>query len=793
MATGGYGRREVCPFSDIDLTICYLPGVRGIKEVSSAILYPLWDSGLKVGHSVRTPKEAVGVASAETDVATSHLDTRYVAGSKAAFEELSARLSSFFKKKTARLVEAVVQARNRRLGSLEEFDGIGLRAGSLHADLKLGSGGLRDISSLEWVAALSGVRLDEVLSEADYASLNRAKSDLLLLRSALHLCYGRQHDQIDHSALIRLEERFGADLGEELVGKALSSMVTAEYVVEQGLRALLSPPAMVRGRADSGGVIGRPSGDHGGGSGTDPVSATRGLSPEAASELLMERIRGPQEGLLEDLLAMQAKGVLQAAIPEWRFLEGLYQRDPYHLFTVDVHSIATTARVGYALDRALLDSPEPWPASLAAELRELAHGSRAPDERSTELRLACLLHDIGKGLTRQPRVGERSRHAEVGSPIARTIAERLGLSVESAMRCETLVRHHLLLAQMASGRDAGDEATLGTVVSIVGHESLLDQLYLLTLADSSATGPQAWNAWRRSLLTRLYLATRRAFEATASGEAGGEGSPEAELRRRLLSALRGAGMDGTTAARVAAAAPKQLLWLEDADTSLVASALCRLLGRQKRPVLEGRALGDGYYSLVIAAMDAPGLFAKVAGALAVCGLSVVSAQASTLELDPPVACDQFHVSDVTLGSSGTADLGSMESRLRSALAGRLSLSYRLALKTKEWKEHLELRYRRSGVSPPQPSEEPEVRILNDVSAHATVVEIRAPNRPRLLYDVASVLAELCLDIKSAKISTMSGTAADVFYITDLEGNKVVDPDYLREVRAALTHTLRAGL
>ncbi len=822
VATGGYGRREVCPFSDIDVTICYLPGVRGIKEISSAVLYPLWDSGLKVGHSVRTPKEAVGVASAETDVATSHLDTRYVAGSEAAFEELSARLSSFFKKKADRLVEAILDKRNRRLGSLGEFDGLGRRAGSLHTDLKLGSGGLRDISFLEWVATLSGVRLDEVLSEAEYASLNRAKSHLLLLRSALHLCYGRQHDRIDHGAVFRLEQRFGPGLTDRLLRSALSSMLKAEYLVAKGLGELVATRRIVRGRGER--EAARTSDPDS--PSPSPAGTTAHFDAQVASELLMERIRGPEEGLLEDLVGMQARGRLQAAIPEWRAIEGLYQRDPYHLFTVDIHSIAATARVGHAFDKALLDSPELWPPHLVSSLRELAHGAPEAADRHAELRLACLLHDIGKGASpdrpgtdntagapeglRPPGAGEEpparaahsgkaerrhdahSRHAVEGAEVAGTIARRLGLPAESTKRCESLVRHHLLLAQIASERDAGDEATLDLVTSVITEASLLDQLYLLTLADSSATGPRAWNAWRRSLLTRLYLACRNKLETARDSQGEGARPFEGELRRRLFEYLRSAGMETRTAKQIRDSAPRQLLWLEEADTTLVAAALVRLVGGDRHPVLEGRALGDGYHSLVVAAYDAPGLFAKIAGAMAVCGLSVISAQASTLELDPPIACDLFVVGGEATRAPGTVEFASIEAKLRSVVGGRLALSYRLALKTREWKESLQARSRRSGGSSPLP-ETPEVRILDDASGECTVVEIRAPNRPRLLYDVASTLAELCLDIKSAKISTLADTAADVFYITDLEGNKIVDFDYLREVRAALTYALSRGL
>jgi [protein-PII] uridylyltransferase len=798
VATGGYGRQEVCPFSDIDVTICYLPGIRGIKEISSAIFYPLWDSGIRLGHSVRTPKEAVGVASSEIDVAVSHLDARKIAGLEETYLDLSDRMSSLVRRRSRRILDDIVDKQKRRLDSLGDFDGLKYKAGYLKADLKLGSGGLRDICVLEWSAKCLGTDVAELMSRDDARALREAKSDLLLARSALHLCYGRQHDILDIEAVARLEGRFGDSFADRLIRRALAATVTVEVISRKALAVIASQVGRT-GLAAS--LMGR-----GVSSKSDkpeklankasiPPKTTHEAKPQGpAPAALVKALSGPLDDLLSSLEELQVDGFIQEAIPEWRNIEGLYQKDPFHTFSVDVHSMATASRVLHGLQRAVLDSPGIWPSRLLDELTALAEG-RCGD-RSTSLRLACLLHDIGKGSAKDTVLEDVDEshltHSDVGAETAFAVASDLGFGRHLSEECAFLVRHHLLLAEFASRRDIRDAATVEAVANIVGDKELLDELYLLTLADASATGPQAWNSWRRSLITQLYLACRHYLDRELESPEGVPVSSPEGPRQGFADVLAASEIPERDVSSIVQAAPRSLIESRAESLRLVAQALRRYIQASRTCAVEFVELGDGFYEMAVAANDSPGLFAKIAGVISLSGLSVVSARAHTLNLDNPIALDLFSVQAPPHRSFSDEDRVIIEERLRAAASGKIALNYRLALKTREWKRQIDSKSERAGTVGNHRIA-PSVHIDNECSRDYTVIEIQAGNRPRLLYDVASTLAELGLDIESAKISTMADTAADVFYVTDSRGQKISDADHIKEVREALAYSLSAGL
>lgn len=791
VATGGYGRRDVCPYSDIDVTICYMPGLKGINEISSAIFYPLWDSGIKVGHSVRTPKESTSVAAAEPDVAVSYLDARLVSGSPEPFEELKARFSSFMKKRSSRMIDDLIERRRKRSAALGEFDGLQHKAGYLQMDLKLGSGGLRDISTLEWSLRILGVDPQELLGPEDIDTLARARSDLLLLRSALHLCYRRQRDYLDAAALARLEAKFGRSFADRSVRAALAASVAVEAIVEKALKAVSDRNGKPGIFAS---VFSRPQKAEVASASKHEFSEDPAERKREAKQKLLETLSSPKDDLLGSLKALQASGVLSRAIDRWQKIEGAYQRDPFHTFSVDVHSMAAVARIGYAFEKAVLNSPGVWPSRLLEDLSEIVKGR--PEKRAVALRLACLLHDIGKGMepeTARPDHADRQdRHAAAGAVVAREAALDLGLDDAIATECEFLVRNHLLLAETASSRDVRDPATIESICARIPEPAFLDDLFLLTLADTSATGPSVWNSWRRSLITQLYLACRKAMGAGGAHGAG-SGTTREESETRFVETLKSKGVPGETAVEIAAAVPDEFLELRRSNLELAAGAVRRHIDLSGNPALLAEDLGDGFFELCVVARDAPGIFAKIAGVLAICSLSVVSAQAYTLDLENPLAIDLFSVQSPSARSLLEEDYrSSIEKKLQAAFSGKLALNYRLAKKTREWRKQYEARSER-GSSLERLPENPEVHVDNDFSKSYTVIEIQAANRPRLLYDVASTLSELKLDIKSAKISTLGDRAADVFYVTDADGSKIRDPDHLKEAKEALAYSLSLGL
>ena len=836
VATGGYGRKEVCPYSDIDLTICYLPGVKGIKEISAAILYPLWDSGLKVGHSVVTPKEAVAIASSELDTTVSHLDSRHIIGAPSLFQELSERIESLVAKRRKRILQDILEKRKRRINALPVFDGLRWGAGYLGADLKLGSGGLRDLCSIEWVAKCLGLDLTEVLSPEDQKILLRAKSDLLLLRSALHLCYRRSQDVLDTSAVTRLQARFGEVLAKCITQRALQAAVATEVLVERNLCLLvndakaqarrLSPTMMLPQVLKASAVSNARVPDEASGQ----TAKRQPTNADDARSQLLRVLQAPLDEILEKGRFLQAYGIMQKAIPHWKNIEGLYQSDQYHTFTVDVHSWATLSRLLYVFQKAVLDTPGIWPSMLVEHLTELVES--ADSERALTLRLACLLHDIGKGLTARAfrsnsnSTSEHSSHAKIGSHIAHQVAIELGYSDDSAKRCAHLVLHHLVLAEAALKRDFQDPATVEAVHNALENPSLLDDLYLLTLADASATGPQVWNSWRRSLVTQLYMACRARPSVDAMGRHALASADRDQIIAEFENALRRAGVGESVARHLSKASPLSLtasIASRMPTLELTAAALARHLREGGAPAVEARDIGDSYYELVVVAQDTPGLFAKIAGCTALSSMSVVSAQAHSLETQPRIAVDLFFVHTLSGKLSSEEGLSELQNQIRLVIAGKIALSYRLGLKTTEWRQQLDAQARRAGSFKVMqettkerkvvykldsdktaheaaelsalcsPHSEPLIHIDNASSKNRTIIEVQSQNRPRLLYDIARTLAELGLDIRAAKIATLAETAADVFYVVDSSGSKVEDPEHIREVRNALTHALSSGL
>ncbi|HEV2755049.1 MAG TPA: [protein-PII] uridylyltransferase [Actinomycetota bacterium] len=748
VAVGGYGRGEMSPHSDVDL-LCLVPPRSGVTPATlRGLLYPLWDAGFQVGHAVRTAKEAVEWAAKDLDAATSLLSARFVAGDEGDFEELVDRRRRWLAKAGRTLVRQIVEATEDRHRARD-------RAGwALAPDLKDDTGGLRDLHALGWLEAVTGEPLD---------GLSEERCVLLAAREALHAQSKRKLDglRIDVQPAVAAALGFEGDDGADaLMERVHSSARTIEYRagratkelagrgprrsgaalevapgvrLEDGMLALTGPRdaaahvALLAEHARLGKPLAPKS--------LDSLEGAFGATPaerwdDATRVAFVRLLAGARASSALELL--DHAGAWTALLPEWAGVRGRAQHDPYHRYTVDGHSFLAVELV----HRVVAED-------------EVAAAAAAEAGSIDELLVATLLHDVGKGS------GED--HSVAGERRTRTAAARMGFSPERVDEIATLVRRHLLLVDTATRRDLDDGAVIEEVAALARTPRLLRLLYVLTVADARATGPEAWTPWKAALVRELF---RKALVALETGELPARSDVATRAREviafepalagraeEVLSTLPPSYLDGTTVP-------------ETADD-------LRLLLRRPGPGhVETRVEAgaeDGTEVLTVCVADRPGALAKTAGVLAMNLVTVLRAQAfSTTD---GFALQRFVVRGAPGGAAVTEALGA-------AFSGRLAVDARLTRKALDYR--------------PSVPVVPDVRILEDASAQSTVVEVRAPDALGLLYAITAGLSDLDLDIHVAKIDTLGSRVVDTFYVRTATDEKL-GPEQRAEVGPAIAH------
>lgn len=531
LAVGGFGRGELAPFSDLDVLLVHESTASRVEELASAIWYPLWNAGLKVGHAVRTLDEQNNLSRNDLDTATSLLTARHVAGDQklaAAVVEMGS--ANWHKKRKKWLAELQGRVRERQLEAGEV-------AYTLEPDLKNGHGGLRDAQSLWWAAA-AGLSLPG----DDLIDLTESYETLLTARVALHRAIVRPGETL------RLEDQ---DAVARQAGLTDADALMAEVAAAARRIAWIADEAWGRvGRSIKGSVeriapgVELVDGEVELAHGADPVAdPTLVLKAAVAAarrrtrigrrslDLLAAEVRpwpdtwpvGATDELVALLLeghdaipvleALDQRGLFSRLLPEWEPVRSRPQRNAYHRFTVDRHL---------------------WEA--AANAARLANQVGRPDL----LVMGALFHDLGKGYP--------GDHTEVGMVLVREIAPRLGFSPAGVDILVAMVEHHLLLPDVAVRRDLSDDATISFVAEKVKSREVLELLHALTEADSKATGPSAWNSWKEELVRDLVARTRHLLE----------GGDVAELTWRLFP-------DEATLTKMAAG-DVDIIWGEDQIT-----------------------------------------------------------------------------------------------------------------------------------------------------------------------------------------------------------------------------------
>ncbi|WP_399889553.1 [protein-PII] uridylyltransferase [Streptomyces sp. BBFR51] len=751
VAVGGYGRGELSPRSDLDLLLLHDGrDDKAVAALADRLWYPVWDLGLDLDHSVRTPQQARKTAGEDLKVHLGLLDARHLAGDLGLTTALrTAVLADWRNQAPKRLPELrdLCAERAERQGELQFL---------LEPDLKEARGGLRDATALRAVAA-------SWLADAPREGLADARRRLLDVRDALHLATGRATDRLalqeqdqvaaelgllDADALLRQVYEaarvisYAGDVTWREVGRVLRSRsvrprlrammnggkpVTersplAEGVVEQDGEVVLArtarperDPVLPLRAAAAAAQAGLPLSLHA----VRRLAATARPLPtpwpaEAREQLVT--LLGSGRPTVQVWEALEAEGLVTRLLPDWERVRCRPQRNAVHLWTVDRHLIETAVR--------------------AAGFARRVH-------RPDLLLVAALLHDIGKGWP--------GDHSVAGETIARDVATRVGFDRADAAVLATLVRHHLLLVETATRRDLDDPATVRAVADAVGSEHTLELLHALTEADALATGPAAWSSWRGSLVADLVKRVAGLLSGDPAPEPE-DAAPTAEQERLAVEAFRTGGP--VLALRAQSEPP--------ADPA---------------PDADPEPLG---VELLIAVPDQAGVLPAVAGVLAMHRLTVRTAELRSLPLPHGV-----EGSVLLLDWRVAAQYGSLPqaARLRAdlvrALDGSLDIAGRLA-------ERDAAHPRRRGVEPPPP----RVSVAPAASRLATVIEVRAQDAPGLLFRLGRALEAAGVRMRSAHVSTLGANAVDAFYVTRGEGTPLPG-DEAASVARGLEESLRA--
>ncbi len=805
VAVGGYGRRELAPYSDIDVMVLFQTGGGNVvSSLSSQVFYHLWDLGFQVGHSVRTIQEGLAIAEGDLSTRTALMESRFLAGNRQVFQNFTRR---FQRKILGRRPDGFING--KREERRREYAKFGETVYLLEPNIKKTKGGLRDLHLLQWVgmAKYQASTLREladrgVLANQDYLALVEAREFLWRVRAFLHFYAGRAQDILTFDEQVRVAAHFGfsdrphllaveqfmqryyrhttgihdrcqrfLDRAQErrwwkkirqimpisLVAECFQISGARVTVPSEKVRYILDHPDVLLElfqlaqkqslTVDS--VV------------LDELSRQLEGSQDDAYRipLVSQRFRqilsGPKR-IADTLEAMHRARLLEKIIPAFGRVRGLMQFNQYHKYTVDEHSVLAVRQAeGLADDQGLL-------------------GDVYRDMRNKDLlHLALLLHDLGKGLP--------GDHSEVGKEIAQDTASRLGFNPQETRTLEFLVHQHLLMAHTAFRRDPYDEKVLLTFAKAVGTPDILRKLYVLTIADIAAVGPQTLTKWKESLLAELFCRTlpevsggregitapvdiarlaeevcQALPESVASHQMGKADVIDAEWVQSQLTQFPIRYVSGTPPDRIAAhlMAINQLT----PEDPIVTSAY--------HP-----SLNICEYTLVVYDRMIPGIFMHVSGGLAAKGLEVLDAQIITRE--DGIVIDSFFATDPDFqGAPSAQRLDNVGQTITRILKGNDSVAQLMG------------RNHRLALSQPFPHDQfqTEVHIDNETSATFTLIDVFAENRQGLLYVMACSIFNLGLVLHAARISTRLDQVVDVFYVTNDAGMKVDDTNVRESVR-----------
>ena len=800
IAVGGYGRGEMALHSDVDIAfVTPWKQTSWCEQVIEAMLYQLWDLGLKVGHSSRSLDDVIRMSKSDLTIRTAMLEGRYVWGDETLYDQASQRFHREVVAGTARAFVAEKLAerneRHKRMGDSRYV---------VEPNLKEGKGGLRDLHTLFWIGKYAyQVRSvpelvdKELLSAEELRRFQRAENFLWAVRCHLHIATGRAEERLtfdiqrEVATRMRYADRPGRTAVERfmqhyfLTAKQVGDLtgVFLAHLDEQfaargrrfGLPKLRRTPKNLKGFLLDRGRLALPREDF---FEQDPVRlvelfaladanaldvhplAMRSAARDArlidgkvrrdprANALFMSVLTSPRDPE-RVLRLMNEAGIFGRFVPDFGRVVAQMQFDMYHHYTVDEHSIRAIGLLA-RIEKGELSADHP----LSSEILRKIVSRRV-------LYVAVLLHDIAKG-----RGGD---HSVLGAEVAEKLCPRFGLTPAETEMVAWLVRWHLIMSETAFKRDLSDFKTILDFAEKVQSPELLRLLMVLTVVDIRAVGPGIWNSWKRQLLSDLYEAVEEVLRPGHKQKGRRERieAKQSELADRL-------GWSKAQMARYVRRLPDSYWVAEPIDVlETNARAIAGADAEDRTLAIEPTVDGDrGATLITLYASDHPGLFYRVAGAIHVAGASILDARIHTTR--DGMAIDNILVQDPFGRPFDEPDrLTRLAQTIEDALANRARLADRLAAKPLP-------RTRADAFDI-----EPNVLIDNRASNRYTVVEVHARDRPALINALAYAIFQSKLTIHSAHIATYGEKAVDVFYLTDLIGDKVTAATRLKTLEKRL--------
>ncbi len=804
LAVGGYGRGEMAPNSDVDLLFLMPWKVTPWAEsLIESMLYIFWDLHLKVGHASRNLKECIRLGREDYTIRTALLEHRFLIGDLSLSDELDETLKSdLFRNTASDFIEAKLEERAQRHKKQ------GGQRYMVEPNVKEGKGGLRDLQTLFWIGkyvhgvddAAALVKLG-VFRQEEYDRFLAAETFLMAVRCHLHLIAGRAMDQLTFDTQVETAARMGyidkaGRRGVEhfmqdyfrhatVVGELTRIFLTAleaqhvkqapslvtffrrkkpvkkGYEVRQNRLDVARPKTFFKDKLNilrifeealRTGYLIHPDAMRQVTAHLDLIDDEMRTSPEANRiflDLLLKH-GNPERALRR----MNELGVLAAFVPEFAPVVAMMQFNMYHHYTVDEHTIQCISTL------AQIEREE-----LVEELPIASRVLKAGVNRKV-LYAALLLHDIGKGRPED--------HSILGAQIARKVAPRLGLKKAEAEAVEWLVRYHLLMSDMAQKRDLSEPRTVRDFAKAVKSKERLDLLTVLTVCDIRGVGPGTWNNWKAELLRALYRSTAMALEHGL--EAVNRETAETEAKSALRAALKDWAVKDVRHETSRHYGP---YWQGLPTTTHVvfANLLNGIADDQIRLDLMPDDDRDAT-RICFALTDHPGIFARLAGALALVGANVVDAR--TYTSSDGYATAVFWVQDGEGSPYEAARLPRLKTTIEKTLAGEVQ-----PRKSLIDRDRLKKRERAFNVPT-------SISFDNEGSDIYTIIEVDTRDRPGLLYDLARTLSEANVYIASAVIATYGEQVVDTFYVKDMFGLKFHAKNKQKTLEKRLRAAIAAG-
>ncbi|MGB7293796.1 MAG: [protein-PII] uridylyltransferase [Thermodesulfobacteriota bacterium] len=794
IATGGYGRQELCPYSDIDLLFLYSLTKKSLVEsTAEKLLYSLWDLNLQIGHSIRTIDECFEMSLTEdTTILTSLLDGRFITGDKKLYGKYHKELFfEFLPKVSSGFIERKLEENEQRI------DKFGRSIYLLEPNIKEGEGGLRDIHSALWIAQAK-FKLKEfreliykgIITEKEFNLFKRGLDFLLQIRIHLHYLAGRAENILRFDYQEKVARFLGyKDTELPAVERFMRIYYLRGNLIREHSKKLIercvfrpkisfsSQKTVVldKGLIIQGGLLSASSRrifrDH-------PQNFIKCFEyadkydlkmSKYLLDLIRENVKLIDENVRKDpglnssflnllgngravsdaLFQMNRLRLLGHYIPEFGKIVCMVQHDAYHVYTVDIHSIFMIKEIEDLIN-----------GKYEQEFSLLTKISRGISKRHI-LHLACLLHDIGKG--------EGRDHSQKGAQMIPKIAERIGLTVEESEKLQFIVKHHIIMPHFSQRRDLHDESLIIRFAKSVKTAETLSLLYLLSFADIRSVGPDVWTNWKGMLLEELYLRTAAILE---EGEFKKESLDERASRFTgdVINLIKGE-ISATWVKKILGGMP---------DSYFAGYSPQKIAYQLKLIKKYGKGVGmdvifhpnEEYDEFTFWGFDKPGIFSQLCGVLAGNGINILGARIVTR--DDGRILDVFYVNRLGKSTHMEKNLWSkVNEDLASVLKGRVDVG--------------EIVSRRKKYKPIYvktiPKHAPRIEIDNESSESSTIIDVYTYDRVGLLYDITKVITHLGLSITYAKISTKVDQVADVFYVNEINGGKVHDQNKLNQIKS----------